>query len=475
MLKEAKNFVKNNRITKSEIWQNISLNGKRLPQRFVFVKLKKYISDFLKNKAIEPRMVGIAGIRGVGKTTLLWQIANFVKNNFKGIDVYLLSMDIASDYGFESKVLIEALGGVVSPRRKVLLLFDEIQYMKNWSLMLKIIYDKFKNSFIVATGSSSLLIRSTVDLSTRWHIESLYPLSFTEFVMIKSWIKSEGKTAVFPEKGLGSRARNALFLSENARDVADKLTGIEGEVQDYFAKVDESIKTGRLGNYLNEYVFYHNIPRLLMIDEKNTVLNRTFDLLHRVLYQDLMEFYEQNEVEKVRKFLVFLALSDEINREKASQSLGIKAEKIDKIIESLIKSELLIRFPVYGGIKTRIKKEKVFFVSPTIRYAIIKQLYSKTQQFHSKLYEDIVALYLKRLFNGLVLYGGTGKEKKSPDFVVEIDNQPIPIEIGIGKSDLSQLDTIKGKKYGLLINLKSNKVRATSNNAVIPLKWFLLI
>ena len=475
MLKEAKNFVKNNRITKSEIWQNISLNGKRLPQRFVFVKLKNYISDFLKNKAIEPRMVGIAGIRGVGKTTLLWQIANFVKNNFKGIDVYLLSMDIASDYGFESKVLIEALGGVVSPRRKVLLLFDEIQYMKNWSLMLKIIYDKFKNSFIVATGSSSLLIRSTVDLSTRWHIESLYPLSFTEFVMIKSWIKSEGKTAVFPEKGLGSRARNALFLSENARDVADKLTGIEGEVQDYFAKVDESIKTGRLGNYLNEYVFYHNIPRLLMIDEKNTVLNRTFDLLHRVLYQDLMEFYEQNEVEKVRKFLVFLALSDEINREKASQSLGIKAEKIDKIIESLIKSELLIRFPVYGGIKTRIKKEKVFFVSPTIRYAIIKQLYSKTQQFHSKLYEDIVALYLKRLFNGLVLYGGTGKEKKSPDFVVEIDNQPIPIEIGIGKSDLSQLDTIKGKKYGLLINLKSNKVRATSNNAVIPLKWFLLI
>ena len=79
MLKEAKNFVKNNRITRSEIWQNISLNGKRLPQRFVFVKLKKYISDFLKNKAIEPRMVGIAGIRGVGKTTLLWQIANFVK------------------------------------------------------------------------------------------------------------------------------------------------------------------------------------------------------------------------------------------------------------------------------------------------------------------------------------------------------------------------------------------------------------
>ena len=93
-----------------------------------------------------------------------------------------------------------------------------------------------------------------------------------------------------------------------------------------------------------------------------------------------------------------MALSDEINREKLSRSLNVKVERIEKIIESLIQSELLIRFPNYGGVKTRIKKEKLFFISPTIRYAIIKQLFSKTQQFHSKLYEDITALYLKKNF-----------------------------------------------------------------------------
>lgn len=474
MLEEAKNFIKNNKVTKSEIWENISLNGKRLPQRFIFVKLKKYVNDFLKNRTVEPRMVGVAGIRGVGKTTLLWQIAGFVKDKFDGVDVYFLSMDIARDYGFESKILIDALKEVISPHRKVILLFDEIQYIENWALMLKIVYDRFKNSFIIATGSSSLLIRSTVDLSTRWHIDSLYPLCFTEFVMIKSWFKSKGIKAIFPEKGLGERIRNALFFSENAEDVSTELTKIESKIQEYFIKIEQFVKTQRWTNYLNEYIFYHNIPRLLMIDERSTVLIRAFDLLHRVLYQDLREFYEQNEIDKIGKFLVFLAFSDEINREKISQDLEIKVGKIDKIIDSLIKSELLIRFPVYGGIKTRVKRDKLFFVSPTVRYAIIRQLFSKTERFHSKLYEDIVALYLKKILNGLVLYGGTGEEK-SPDFIIDIENKIIPIEVGTGKNDLSQLNSVEEKKYGLLINFRSNKVEVVGSNVIVPLKWFLLM
>ena len=227
MLEEAMNFINNNKVSRNEIWENISLNGKRLPQRFIFVKLRKYISDFLKNKTLEPRMVGIAGIRGVGKTTLLWQIADFVKSNFKGVKIYFLSMDVASDYGFESKILIEALKNVISSNQKTVLLFDETQYMENWSLMLKILYDKFKNAFIIATGSSSLLIHSIVDLSMRWNLESLYPLCFTEFVMISSWLKSEGKKAIFPEKSLGGEIKDALFSSESAEDVVTKLAKIE--------------------------------------------------------------------------------------------------------------------------------------------------------------------------------------------------------------------------------------------------------
>ncbi len=474
MFENVKIFIENSKVTKNEIRENVTLNGKKLPRRSIFVSLRKHVDNFLKNKAFEPRMIGIAGIRGVGKTTLLWQIADFVKNNFKEVDVYFLSMDIASDYGFESKTLIDALKHVISSQKKVVLLFDEIQYMEKWALLLKIIYDKFKNSFIITTGSSSLLLHSTVDLSTRWHIESLYPLSFTEFVMIRSWLKSKGKKTIFPESGLGNKVKDALFQSENVQIVSKNLARIEKNIQKYLSKVEKFIETPKWKNCLNEYILYHNIPRLLLIDEKNTILNRTFDLLHRVLYQDLREFYEQNEIEKIKRFLMFLALSDELNKIKIAQNLAIGTEKIDKIIDSLVKSELLIKFPVHGGIKTKIKIEKLFFSSPTMRYAIIRQLFSRTDQFHSKLYEDITALYLKKIFNGLVLYGGTGTEK-SPDFVVTIDNEIIPIEVGTGKRDLSQLNSVKNKKYGLLLNFRSDRIKIYNDNIIVPLKWFLLI
>ncbi len=258
MLEEAKNFVRNGRITKKEIWENISLNNRKLPRRFLFEKLRKYVRDFLTNKAIEPRMVGIAGIRGVGKTTLLWQIGDFVKANFKDVDVYFLSMDIASDYGFESKTIIEALKEVITPQKKTVLLFDEIQYTENWSLMLKIIYDKFKHCFITATGSSSLLIHSTVDLSTRWNLESLYPLSFTEFIMIKSWLKNRGGKGILPQKGLSEKLKDALFASESAEEVVSKLNRVENEIQEYFAKIEKAKRTMKWrnwGGYLKEYIF----------------------------------------------------------------------------------------------------------------------------------------------------------------------------------------------------------------------------
>ncbi|RKX51559.1 MAG: hypothetical protein DRP30_07765 [Thermotoga sp.] len=83
-------------------------------------------------------------------------------------------------------------------------------------------------------------------------------------------------------------------------------------------------------------------------------------------------------------------------------------------------------------------------------------------------------MYLKKIFNGLVLYGGT-EDEKSPDFIVEINDGIIPIEVGTSKKDLSQLDSIKEKKYGLLINFKSNRVRMINDNVIVPLKWFLLV
>ncbi|RKY97956.1 MAG: hypothetical protein DRQ10_07955 [Candidatus Hydrothermota bacterium] len=480
MMDEVKEFVKNRKVTKAEIDENVRLNGKKMPRRSLFVRLKKFVKDFFEGNALEPRMIGIAGIRGVGKTTLLWQIADFVNKNSKGkdIDIYFISMDIAVDYGFENIQIIEALENLLDKSKKYLILLDEVQYMENWSLMLKILYDKFKNVFIIATGSSSLLIHSDVNLSSRWNVESLYPLSFSEFVLIRSWLKTDGKEQILPEKGLGNRLKEILFYSDDINELNQGLNEISSKINEYLSKV-ESLKRRKknvfVGNFVKEYVFYHNIPRFLLIDEKKTIIDRTFDMLHRVIYQDLREFYELNEVEKIRRFLVYIAFTDELNQEKASKKFHIKKDRLKNVIESLVKSEIFIEFPPYGGTKSRLKTaKKLFFISPTIRYSILKQIYSDTERFHSKLYEDIAALYLKRVLNGMVFYGKT-EDQKSPDFLIEIPGLPcIALEIGTAKRDLSQLK-MDCAKYGILVNTKAKNFHVTGKYAVLPLKWFLLM
>ena len=48
--------------------------GKKYPQRNIYVKVDKYFRDFLHNPNARDRWIIIPGLRGVGKTTILAQL-----------------------------------------------------------------------------------------------------------------------------------------------------------------------------------------------------------------------------------------------------------------------------------------------------------------------------------------------------------------------------------------------------------------
>ena len=81
-LLSAKLFLENNRVTGREIWEKISLNGRKLPNRFLFVRLKKYVGDFLTNKALEPRMIEILWYKRSRKDNPLMANSRFREGEF---------------------------------------------------------------------------------------------------------------------------------------------------------------------------------------------------------------------------------------------------------------------------------------------------------------------------------------------------------------------------------------------------------
>ena len=174
-----------------------------------------------------------------------------------------------------------------------------------------------------------------------------------------------------------------------------------------------------------------------------------------------------------------MAASDEINIQSLSQSLGISQDKINENLDILIKAELLNVLYPYGGIDSKINKaKKYFFMSPSIRKAILTPLMdANTDNIYAKMLEDTIVLYLKRIFrdDSFLSFSST-KGNKNPDLIIETLDKPILLEIGLNKKTTKQISKSRIKyKYGIVINSKTDKIELHNDIVIIPLKYFLLL
>lgn len=136
---------------------------------------KRFIYGEIKGLAGSRPFVGIAGLRGVGKTVLLRQLALEVPDSVyismdtlqPGIGLFELARELAANYGVKC------------------LLLDEIHGYPDWQRELKKIFD-FLDLRIVFTSSAAIDInQSRYDLSRRVLVLSMPPFSFREYLYFK--------------------------------------------------------------------------------------------------------------------------------------------------------------------------------------------------------------------------------------------------------------------------------------------------
>lgn len=127
---------------------------------------------------VKERLVGLAGPRGVGKTTLMLQYIRDKVTNPE--DAFYAS----ADHIFFNKVsLLEFVREVYTTEGTSLFFFDEVHKHPGWEQELKNIYDSFPSVHVVFSGSSSLaLTKGGYDLSRRAALYRLPGLSFREYL-----------------------------------------------------------------------------------------------------------------------------------------------------------------------------------------------------------------------------------------------------------------------------------------------------
>lgn len=128
------------------------------------------------------KMVGIAGPRGVGKTTMILQRIKESIPKEKALYV------VADDIYFSSHTLLDTARQMEQMGYEYLFI-DEIHKYEDWSRELKLIYDYHPALHVVFTASSVLdILRGEADLSRRALVYHMQGLSFREYMQLSKGI-----------------------------------------------------------------------------------------------------------------------------------------------------------------------------------------------------------------------------------------------------------------------------------------------
>lgn len=185
----------NNEITSTPVLLNSKLNYKNVKfmHRNEFYELKKYIDDFL-NGDILNRYFILPGLRAVGKTTLLYQIYEYLlkEKNIPQNQILYLSCDMLNNrLDFKILDVVESFlnyyhnSNLQTVDKKIFLLIDESQNDSNWALSGKKIYDLSNNIFTIFTASSALDFKFNADSAVRLLKRNINPLTYSHYLKLK--------------------------------------------------------------------------------------------------------------------------------------------------------------------------------------------------------------------------------------------------------------------------------------------------
>ena len=439
------------------------------PKRNCFIKLKMYLDDFLKGN-FSIRWLIVPGFRGVGKTTLLSQLY-YETTNPNLYKLYLSVDQIVQILGSTLQEVLsvyEELIGFAFERldKPVVLFLDEIQYDKKWGITLKSIFDRSNKVFIFATGSSALSIQTNSDVVRRAIMEKLYPMSFTEYLKIKS--------NKFEVKGLSARVREAIFNKSSALEVFSSLKSLEKDVRKYWTGIE------RLE--IERYMKYGTLPFAVRLRNEGIVYDQIKKILDRVISMDMIEIgqFSNEIISRMPEVLYSIASSEVLSVTNLAKDLSISKITLTDILSAIEKTETITRIYPYGAHTTQVRKpSKYLFSSPAFRsmyYNFIGNIMDESS-YMGKLLEDTVGMYLTRYLTGINSSLTYDSARGSADFVARINRQNIIIEVGYGEKGFFQIESTAERvkaKYGIALSMSPLQLNLEKTAVAIPLSYFLL-
>ena len=477
-------YIRNQILTMPmKVNQELTHKNKKFNKRSDYGNIIRYVDNFLEGENIN-RFLVLPGLRDVGKTTILFQVYEYLlkEKNITPQNILYFSCDRLKrtgnvdifdvvNYYCESfhNSLIETLP---SP---VFILIDEAQYDKEWALNGKLIFDGSKNIFIILSGSSALKLSNNPDAARRLLNIPIYPLTYCEHLKLKY---GNFKNDISPS------LIQMIFdgKTQNSAEIERAMINIYSNFKNYVPSEWKNFL--QFGGFPSS--FFQNT---------NEITKKIVDMVEKVVTTDMnnIEGISSGTQNLALQILNYFAFQNpgEVSKGSLSNQFDAKKPLVTKVLDILEKTQLIFHIEAFtSSVKRTTKPHEYFFATPSLKHNLAldvgnAMLEDETAYF-GKLLENYVAssfhdLDNKNSISYKTYYDDSNKKRsdKNVDFIVQRGlEKPIPIEVSCGDKDKSQIKRAIKKynsSHGIIISNTTPNIVKNDNIICIPPEIFAFI
>lgn len=321
-------------------------------------------------------IVLLHGLRGTGKTVGMLQMASSLKAGF-----FFTRADEMRAAGVDLPGLVDALDKInrekIGLKEKYFLFIDEITYIDDWGLKVKVLHDGRPNLMLVLTSSSALALAISPDLARRSSSVVATPLSFREYLLLKHGVEIPDTLSAKMMAGISrGRVPSAEFAQALSLMGGKNIFGIF----DDYSRGD--------------------MPLALQVEGEEYTEGMKA-VVKRVVYEDFSRYgrFDADVLPRAERMITFLSQvpADAVRIDKLSEHTGLSKETAAKLLEMFEKSLILRGLQAHGRRKSLRMPKKWMFNSASMRHSLAKGL-GNEPDLVGNMREDIVCMHLSLVF-----------------------------------------------------------------------------
>ena len=331
--------------------------GNSIFSEFDSMKPRLFLSPFMELVTTLPRgrSIILLGPRRVGKTVMIFHtIKSLLKSGVDSRKILYISVDSPLYSGMSLEDMLEMLLKAAKTDGKeegYYVFFDEIQYLKDWEIHLKVLCDNRRHIRFVASGSAAaaLKMKSTESGAGRFTHFSLPPLLFCEYLSM---------------------------TGDSGIVVPTKVEWFGNLTPGY-----DAVDIEKLNRRFIDYINFGGYPEVVMSLQMQQNPGRYIkdDIVDKVLLKDLPGLYginDSRDLYRLFSHIVFRS-GEEFSYEDLSKESGIRKETLKKYLdylESAFLIKTLHKIDENARRFQRVTTFKIYITNPSLFAAVFSPL-----------------------------------------------------------------------------------------------------